>query len=237
MLAIALGVALPLHLAVRFLRLPSTVPRLFLARVARICGAVVSVHGKALTKDVFFISNHISWLDIPVLAGQTGAAFIAQAPMADWPLIGWLAKLNRTVFVSRTDRLTVSQQIATLRDALDHRQPVVLFPEGTTTDGQSLLPFKPSLFEVVMRPSRKLLVQPVLLNYGSAATDIAWIGEEGAGENAVRLLRRRGKFPVRVELLDPVDPNAFPDRKALTAEIRKRMTKALSASLGGVAIV
>ncbi|CAN5337901.1 lysophospholipid acyltransferase family protein [soil metagenome] len=237
LLGLTLIIATPLHLIFRAVRLPSPWPRLFLKAVGRICGAVVVTQGQRLTSDVFYVSNHVTWLDIPVLAGPTGAAFVAQAPIADWPLIGWLSKLNRTIFVSRTDRMSIAQQIDTLRDALDHHQPVVVFPEGTTTDGRSLLPFKGSLFEVVTPPPRPMLVQPVLIDYGKMVPEYAWVDEEGAGANAFRLLKRRGTFPVIVKFLEPIDPRAFPNRKAITAESRKRIADALSASLGGIAIV
>jgi 1-acyl-sn-glycerol-3-phosphate acyltransferase len=198
---------------------------------------LVSIHGSQRTSDVFFVSNHVSWLDVPVLAGATGAAFVAQSAIEGWPLIGWLSRMNRTVFVSRTDRMTISKQVDTLRDALDHHQPVVVFPEGTTSDGQSLMPFKPSLFAVVAPPPRPMMVQPVLINYGAMVPDYAWIDEEGVGANAARLLRRRGTFPVVVHFLEPIDPFVVTDRKTIAAETRKRIADALSTSLGGIAIV
>jgi 1-acyl-sn-glycerol-3-phosphate acyltransferase len=237
LLVLTLAIAVPLHLAFRLVRLRSPWPRLFLRSAARISGAMVSTRGIPLKSDVFYVSNHVSWLDIPVLAGATGAAFVAQAEIAGWPLIGWLSKLNRTVFVSRTDRMTIAQQIETLRDALDHHQPVVVFPEGTTGDGQSLLDFKPSLFAVVAPPPRPMMVQPVLVDYGRMVPEYAWINDEGVGANALRLLRRCGTFPVVVHFLDPIDPIAVSDRKTIAAESRKRISDALSASLDGNAIV
>lgn len=237
LLVLALLVAVPLHLIFLLVRARSPWPRLFLKSVARICGAVVIVHGVRPKAHVFYVSNHVSWLDIPVLAGVTGAAFVAQAPIANWPLIGWLSKLNRTIFVSRTERMTIAQQIDTLRNAIDHDQPVVVFPEGTTTDGQSLLPFKPSLFAVVTPPPRPLLIQPVLIDYGAMVPEYAWVNDEPAGDNAMRILKRRGTFQVNVRFLDPIDPDVLTDRKAITAESRKRIADALSASLGGNAIV
>jgi 1-acyl-sn-glycerol-3-phosphate acyltransferase len=237
LLVASIAVAVPPHLIFRAVRLPSPFPRLFLGAVARICGAVVSVRGSRLTSDVFYVSNHITWLDVPVLAGATGAAFVAQSAIAGWPLIGWLSRMNRTIFVARTERMTIAEQIETLRDAIDHHQPVVVFPEGTTGDGLGLLPFKPSLFAVVAPPPRPMMVQPVLIDYGAMVPDYAWIDEERIGANVAQLLRRRGTFPVCAHFLEPIDPVALPDRKAITAETRKRIADALSASLGGVAIV
>lgn len=193
--------------------------------------------GQRLRHDVFYVSNHLSWIDIPVLAGATGTAFIAQDGIAKVPLVGWLASLNNTILVSRTDRLGIGGQIAMLRTALDAHQPIAIFPEGTTTDGHGLLPFKPPLFAVMAPPPRPMMVQPVLLDYGVAGPEIAWVGEEAGGDNAVRLLSRRRGFDVRVVFLEPFDPAAFGGRKEIAAEARSRIRTALSASLGGVAIV
>lgn len=235
-LVVVMAICVPMHMLWRLFRLPSPWPRWCLAEVAWVCGAIVKKKGTALRHDVFYVVNHISWIDIPVLASLTGAAFVAQALIADWPLIGWLARLNHTVFVSRTDLLSVDSQIAELRAALDEKQPVAIFPEGTTTDGRSLLPFKKSLFEVLVPPPRPIMIQPVLLDFGAAGPDIAWIGVEEFNDNAKRVLSRPGVFEVCVVFLDPFDPADFGDRKAIAAEARKRIATALSASLGGAPV-
>ena len=111
-IALPLLVLLPLHLIWYSLRLPSPWAMLFLRIVTRALGAKVKVHGQPLRKDVFFVANHLSWHDIPILAGITGTAFVAQDGVRDWPLIGWLAKLNRTIFISRSDKQNVASQIA-----------------------------------------------------------------------------------------------------------------------------
>jgi len=228
---------LPPHCVWRLFRLRSPWPRMFLAGVARIAGAHVAIGGRRLRRDVFYVANHLSWIDIPVLAGATGTAFVAQDGIAKAPLVGWLASLNNTIFIARTDRLGIGTQIAALRDALDAHQPVAIFPEGTTTDGHSLLPFKPPLFAVMAPPPRPMMVQPVLLDYGAAAAEIAWVGEEAGDDNAIRVLKRRRGFRVAVTFLEPFDPSALDGRKAIAAEARTRIRAALSASLGGAAIV
>ena len=233
----ALLACLPMHGLWRIFRLPSPWPRIFLGSVARICGLVVSSVGNPVKTDVFYASNHLSWIDIPVVAGQTGCAFVSKDDAESVFLIGWLCKLNHTVFVSRTDKMSVANQVNTLREAVDEKQPITIFPEGTTTDGQSLLPFKPSLFAVVAPPPKPMLVQPILLDFGKAADDIAWIGDEGALENAWNVLRLKGTRKVKVHFLEPFDPAQFADRKAIAGESQKRISAALSASLGGIAIV
>jgi 1-acyl-sn-glycerol-3-phosphate acyltransferase len=212
---------------------PSPWPRIFLRRVARICGAMVQTHGRPLPRDVLFVSNHLSWLDIPIIAGATGTAFVAKADLRDWPVIGWLSSINHTVFVDRGNRLGVHGQVGAVRDALAHHQPVAIFPEGTTSDGVVLLPFKPSLLEVVAPPPRDIRVQPLFLDYGDGR-DLAWVDDEPIGANALRVLGRPGHFVVRLHCLEPFDPTATGDRKAIAAEARRRILAASARGSGRV---
>lgn len=233
MMALAALVAVPLHYLWRLLRLSSPWPRLFLGLTARISGARVGVKGVPLKRDVFYIANHVSWIDILAMAGASGTAFVAKAEIRDAPVVGWLSTLNRTVFVEREDRLGVAEQINRLRDALAENWAVTVFPEGTTTDGRSLLPFKTPMLKVLEPPPPGILVQPVLIDYGMTGPDIAWIGEESGRNNAIRLLARPGNFPVVVDFLDPFHPRDFPGRKAIAAESRHRIETALAEVLGG----
>jgi 1-acyl-sn-glycerol-3-phosphate acyltransferase len=220
------------HALWRLFRLPSPWPKLFMVATTRICGARRRSIGVPLKRDVFFIANHLSWLDVPVIASANGTAFIAKAELASAPVIGWLAKMNRTVFVSRGDRMGVAEQINQLRDALADTWAITIFPEGTTTDGQSLLPFKPSLLAVLDPPPPGILVQPVVLDYGAAAQEIAWVGIEEGQDNAFRVLSRKGSFPVDVHFLEPFNPGDYPGRKAISAEARRRIEEALEQTLG-----
>jgi 1-acyl-sn-glycerol-3-phosphate acyltransferase len=147
-------------------------------------------------------------------------------------VVGWLSTLNRTVFVKRENRLGVAEQINELRDALADNWSVTVFPEGTTTDGQSLLPFKTPMLRVLEPPPPGVLVQPVMLDYGAVAEEIGWIGVETGVDNAKRLLSRKGSFPVRVHFLEPFFPADFPGRKAIAAESRRRIEEALILNLG-----
>ena len=169
LLVLALLVLVPLHYLYRIFRYGSPFPKLFLFLAAWIVGARVTTYGTPLRRDVFFISNHVSWVDILALAGASGTAFVAKAELGRVPVIGWLCRLNRTVFVSREDRGGVADQINLLREALADNWSVTVFPEGTTTDGQSLLPFKTSMMQVLDPPPPAVLVQPVMLDYGPIA--------------------------------------------------------------------
>ncbi|MEH3157794.1 MAG: lysophospholipid acyltransferase family protein [Sphingomonas taxi] len=222
----ALAGALLLHGLWRLVRLPSPWPRLFLGLVARIVGARVRVVGTPLRRNVVFLANHLSWIDILAIAGATGSAFVAKAELRGVPLVGWLCTLNRTLFVSREDRLQVAGQIARLRDAIGGGWAVTIFPEGTTGDGTTLLPFKAALLAALDPPPPGLRVQPVRIDYGTATGELAWVGDEPGGAHALRVLRRRGTFPVTLHLLAPFDPAALGGRKAIAAEARARIAGA-----------
>ncbi|HEV2569827.1 lysophospholipid acyltransferase family protein [Sphingomonas sp.] len=176
------------------------------------------MRGSPIPADVLFVSNHQSWLDIPVIAGATGTAFVANSGVRDWPVVGWLAGFNNTVYVDRGDRTGVHGQVGVVRAALELHQPIAIFPEGTTS--AELLPFKPSLLEVVSPPPRAIRVQPLRLTYG--APELAWVGDEPAPRNIWRVLRHR-RFRVLLECLEPFDPAGVGDRKAIAAEARARI--------------
>jgi 1-acyl-sn-glycerol-3-phosphate acyltransferase len=198
---------------------------------ARAVGCRVKVIGAPLKTNVFFVSNHLSWIDILALGGAAHTAFISKDDVARWPVIGWLAAQNDTVFVARTQRGDAGAQVDALRNALVKPKPVTLFAEGTTGDGTTLLAFKPSLFAALVPTPGPIQVQPVYLDYGAATPEIAWVGTEEAGANAMRVMGRKGPLPLTIHFLEPFDPEAFPDRKAIAAEARKRIEACLQPSL------
>lgn len=232
LIALPLLLLLPLHMIWQMLKLPSPWAMLYLRIVTRVLGARVQVQGQRLRKDVFFAANHLSWHDIPIFGGVTGTSFVAQDGVRKWPIIGWLAEQNRTVFVSRTDKQNVGAQVSELRDAIAENWSVTLFPEGTTSDGTGLLPFKPSLFATLAPPPKPMMIQPVWLDFGDAGPDIAWLGEETGWESAWRAFTRPGSYDVTVHFLEPFDPALIGDRKTVCALARARIAEAMSDRLG-----
>lgn len=232
LLGIPLVLLLPLHLLWQLLKIPSPWAMLYLRISSRVLGMRIKVYGKRLRKDVFFVANHVSWHDIPILGGITGTAFVAQDGVRKWPIIGWLATQNRTVFVNRAGKQQVAGQINVLREAIAENWSITLFPEGTTSDGQGLLPFKPSLFETLAPPPRPVMIQPVLLDFGDVGPEIAWLGEETGWESAWRAFTRPGSYDVGVHFLEPYDPGALADRKEVCAHARNTIAAALSDRLG-----
>ena len=219
------------HLVWRAFGRRSPWPPRFLAMAARSVGTRVRVQGHAFHGDSFIIANHVSWVDILALGGATGAAFVAHDGIAAWPVIGWLAAQNNTLFVARNRRGAIAGQIDGLRAALAGHQPVALFPEGTTSDGRALLPFKPSLLAVLMPPPRAVMIQPVHIDYGDATDAVAWHSEEPAGANAKRILERKGRLDVTLRFLEPLDPTQYPDRKQLAAVVSERIASSIACHL------
>lgn len=197
----------------------------------------VRISGDLLTRDVFYVANHVSWVDVLILGGASGCAFVSKDDVGRWPLVGWLAAQNNTIMVSRVDRSGIHAQIGAVRAAMAEHQPVALFPEGTTGNGHGLLPFKPSLFAVLLPPPRAIRVQPIFIDYGEASEDMGWSGAEPAIANVRRLLGRKGRTCVTLHCLAPFDPGDHPDRKMLAAETRARIEAAMLSLRGHAAAV
>lgn len=223
----------PLHYLYRIFSQSSPIPMYFLRFSARVVGARVRVIGHPRRRDVFFISNHVSWIDILAVAGASGTAFVAKAELKSVPLIGWLASLNRTVFVKRENRMGVTEQIKELREALHDNWSVTVFPEGTVTDGHSLLPFKTSMLRVLEPPPPNVKVQPIMIHYGDIAEWIGWVGEETGLNNAKRILARKGTFVLELHFLKPFNPAELGGRKAIAAKARQNIERALVSAIGG----
>jgi 1-acyl-sn-glycerol-3-phosphate acyltransferase len=220
----------PLHYLWKVLRLRPIWPQIFLGYAAACCGVRARVEGEPLKARALVVSNHVSWLDIFVLGGAAPVVFVARGDVEDWPVAGWAAGLNDTIFVARELRSSVRGQADTLREALAEGRALALFPEGTTDGGTGLLPFRASLFASLFPPLPGVKVQPVAIDYGEAAGDVVWLGEEGFGANARRILSRPGRIEATLRFLAPIDPDEAGDRKALAALSQAEVAQALGAS-------
>lgn len=133
-------------------RLAVALPLFYHRICLRILGMRVERHGEGNGRHpTLFVVNHCSYLDIAVLGSLIGGSFVAKAEVAGWPLFGWLAKLQRTVFVDRQRRAGVSGQRDEIANRLEAGDDLILFPEGTSSDGNRILPFKTALFAVAER--------------------------------------------------------------------------------------
>lgn len=192
-------------------------PRLFLSGLARLCGLRLAICGTKAPGRVLLLANHVSWLDIPAIAAVTGSAFVAHDGLAGVPLLKHLCALNDTVFVARHDRTSVGAQVADIRTALADLGALTVFPEGTTSDGTGLLPFKSSLLAALLPLPEGLTVQPVALDYGPDSASIAWIGRETGTANFLRILARRQPLELTLRFLGPLTGEQLTSRKTMAA--------------------
>ena len=210
----------------------ATFARIYWAWVCRLLGVRVRVIGPrvrraaAQGRPIVYVCNHSSWVDVPVLGGRLNACFIAKQEVARWPLIAWVARLGRTVFVRR-QRASTGRERDEMRARLAAGDNLFLFPEGTTSDGSRVLPFRSAFFSIaeqaVTADGKPPLVQPVSVVYdrlaylpaGRATRPLfAWYGDMDIGSHFWRLAQYRG-MRVTVLLHPPLDPADFPSRKAL----------------------
>ena len=226
-LLLIFAICAPTHVVTRWFG-PSYWPRRFLKWVAWTSGADVRCVGQAAARGTLLLANHVSWLDIPIMAATTGCAFVSKAEVRNNWFLGWLADQNQTIYIDRTDRRSLHGQVAALGDGLQRDKPLALFPEGTVGDGGTLLPFKPSLLSAVAPAPEGVLIRPVALDYGRIAPLIGWGAGEPGLRNFFRVLGRKGRFPVIVHLLRAIPPDA--DRKVLARAAHDAIAEALAPS-------
>ena len=216
----------PPHLLSKWLLGRSSWPPRFLRHAGLIAGVRPRIVGEPLAPHSFVIANHTSWLDILILGGWTGTAFISKAELKTTPLLGWIADQNRTLYIDRAARRDSHGQVRQITKALEHHQPLAVFPEGTTGDGHHLLPFRTTLLEAVAPPPGGVSVRPVAVDYGDHADVVGWHSGERGLANFRRVLGHRGTMPVTVRLLEPLPPDD--DRKVLARHARQSIAAALS---------
>jgi 1-acyl-sn-glycerol-3-phosphate acyltransferase len=193
-------------------------------------------------RPTLFVANHASYTDITILGATIPGSFVAKAEVARWPFFGWLAKLQRTVFVDRKPRTTHAQRDA-LAERLEAGDDLILFPEGTSNDGLRVLPFKSALFSVAeyRAHGEPLAVQPVTVAYtrldgmpiGRAWRPLlAWYGGMNLGPHLWTLVGL-GIVTVVVEFHPVVTIADFGSRKALSDHCRRVIAQGLATALSG----
>ena len=219
-------VCLPPHLLSKWLLRRSRWPRRFLGAAAWIVGARLQVVGEPIRQHTLLICNHVSWLDILILGGATGCAFVSKDSLGH-SLVHWLADQNETLYIHRGRRSATADQASAIAGALERPQPLALFPEGTTGPGDHLLPFRSSLLAAVAPAPPRARVRPVAIDYGSAAREVGWYEESGK-DNVLRVLGRKGTLPIIVHVLPPLERSEA--RKLLAHQARERIAATLAAS-------
>ncbi len=140
--------------------------RLFFKGLTKIFGIKIICKGNIEKNNVLYVSNHVSYLDIILLASSVDGVFVAKSEISKWPFINKLCRLGRTIFVERHNRLKAKEQNNFIGKNLNGGYNVILFPEGTSSDGKKVLPFKSSLLGTIEFESKKnFLLQPVSITY------------------------------------------------------------------------
>jgi 1-acyl-sn-glycerol-3-phosphate acyltransferase len=209
----------------------------------RILGFRLEVRGEISERHpTLFVVNHTSYSDITVLGALLPASFVAKSEVARWPFFGWLAKLQRTVFIDRRQRSTATQRDA-IAERLEAGDNLILFPEGTSNDGLRVLPFKSALFSVAEYRAHgaPLAVQPVSLTYarldgmpiGRALRPlVAWYGGMDLAPHLWELLGL-GVITAVVEFHPVVTIAELGSRKALAEHCRRAVRAGVVAALTG----
>jgi 1-acyl-sn-glycerol-3-phosphate acyltransferase len=227
-------------------RLASVLP----TKYHRACCWLLDIHFEVRgtiseTRPTLFVCNHSSYLDISILGSFIPGSFVAKAEVANWPFFGVLAKLQRTVFVDRR-RNSTAQQCDELARRLAAGDNLILFPEGTSNDGNRTLPFRSALFAAVERKEgrnepAKLTVQPVSLAYvrlngmpigRSLRPCFAWYGDMDLLGHLWRVLGL-GRTTVMIEFHPPVSLDQFGSRKALAEHCHRVVAEGVAAAVSG----
>lgn len=189
-----------------------------------ILGMGYTVRGKRMEERGAVVCNHVSWLDIFALNARKRVYFVSKSEVAGWPLIGWLARATGTVFITRDPREARRQQrIFEQRLLAGHK--LLFFPEGTSTDGAQVLPFKSTLFQAFFADELKhrTFLQPVTLKYhapeGEAAHFYGWWGAMAFGPHLAKVLAARRNGAVEVIYHAAVRVDRFPNRKSLSVHL------------------
>ena len=220
-------------------------PLLYWRQFAWLLGLDVRVVGELASKHsprpIIFVSNHSSWVDIPVVGGVLPGPFVSKEDVEKWPVVRTIARLGRTIFVSR-QRGATARERDSMQAVLNGGDNLILFPEGTSSDGSRVLPFRSSFFAVaeakgVNDPSRRPLIQPVSVVYDrlnglpagrSSRPVFAWYGDMDIASHFWRMTQNLD-MRVTVLLHAPLDPALFPDRKSLSRAVWQTVADGASA--------
>jgi 1-acyl-sn-glycerol-3-phosphate acyltransferase len=200
-------------------------------KAVRNLGVRLNVSGQIALPDrpVLFVANHISWLDIPVVSSARPVRFVSKDDVLYWPVMGWLARRTGTLFLNRGSGRAAHRMAGTLAGALKDGQHMVIFPEGTTTDGSSVLPFKPMLLQAAIDAGA--CVVPISLHYsdhaGQPTTAAAFIGEMSFVDTLRNIVAAR-RLHAEVVLHPPIDSVGL-DRNQLAAMTEAAIAGAVAA--------
>jgi 1-acyl-sn-glycerol-3-phosphate acyltransferase len=192
-------------------------------RMLRVLRPTVRVSGSVPTSGLL-VSNHLSYVDILVLSSLTPAIFVSKHEVQNWPVFSWFAKMGGTLFVDRERRTTVGQTTDEIQSALDQGALVVLFPEGTSSNGKTVLPFKSSLLEPATRQTQALFVSVIQyeLEDGNVAEEVCYWKDMKMLPHALNLLSKRS---IRASVRFTQLPESSTDRKELARQLHSEVLR------------
>ncbi|MCU7216576.1 lysophospholipid acyltransferase family protein [Pseudomonas sp. VE 196-7] len=199
--------------------------RFFMARLSNALPFRVTVHGELPQQPMLWVSNHVSWTDIPLLGMLTPLSFLSKAEVRTWPVAGWLAAKAGSLFIRRGsgDSQLIRKQMTR---HLQTQHPLLMFPEGTTTDGRSLRTFHGRLLSAAI--DSEVMLQPVAIRYlrnGAIDALAPFIGDDDLLSHLMRLFSN-DCADVEVHLLKPIACQGR-ERAALAFEAQQAVQKAL----------
>jgi lyso-ornithine lipid O-acyltransferase len=234
--------AMPIQAALLAIKSPRArrFPLFYHRCMCRVLGIRLVRRGAISThRPTLFISNHTSYLDIAIMGAAIEGSFVSKAEVSRWPIFGWLAKLQRTVFVERADRAGAARQRDEIRARLDEGDNLILFPEGTSGDGIHMLPFKTTLFAAAM--DERVVVQPVSVVFRLLdgiplgrfyRPFFAWYGDMTMAPHLWTMLGL-GQLTVVMTFHEPVRLKDFGSRKLLSEHCAKIIADGMGAMLAG----
>lgn len=204
--------------------------RWWMRNACRLIGLHINQYGTPVNHNVLLVSNHISFLDILAISSVMPVRFLAKHDIRRWPVIGYLAALSGSLFIERGKRHRLKQSLNTLRLALGQSVPVLIFPEGTTSDGRQVMPFHAGLFQAAL--DQKTPVQTVTLHYRNQdRTDrlAAYIDNDNFLMNLLRLMSR-ATTEVHLSFTPPIDTTDH-NRRSLATFCQARISQNLAYQL------
>ena len=186
----------------------------------------VEVLGRKNLNNVptLYVSNHLSYLDIPVLGSTLNGRFVAKNEISLWPLVGFLSKVGNTIFINRNLKF-LKKNKSIILDNISRGDNIILFPEGTTSDGIRVLKFKSSLFFSLQK--KNITIQPIVINYESIngmplnrwlKPIVAWYGDMHLKPHLVNIFKLFS-IKAKITFLTPLNGKDFTNRKDMTSSL------------------
>lgn len=200
--------------------------------VCNIFHATISSHGRMQCEPTLYVMNHISWFDIPILACQQPLHFLSKAEVRTWPLIGWLADRAGTLFIQRGRHGAAQKSLKEITGCLQSGGSVVIFPEGTTTDGKGVKKFHGRLLQAAIDAQVK--IQPIALRYPhehGVNPNVPYIGEM-TFMDSLSGLTRANPLDVELHFLSPIDIHLDPTIETTNKQLAELSRSAIAKQLG-----